>query len=277
VVNINDIATSGAIPRWLLTSLLFPIGTTALQVKQVMKELKEAAQQQDLILCGGHTEITDAVNRPVVVTQAVGTVGSGGLIEKKNMREGDRILLTKGIAVEGTCIIAREFPGLLSDLGLSEAEVEKCRNLLDRPGISILGEAQIAAGSGAVTAMHDITEGGLATALMELSIAGKRRLRVFSDRIPILEETKKVCGLLKLDPLGLIGSGSLLICCAPESAGGLIQSIREAGIEAKDIGEVLKDGLGIEAFDKEDGQGISWPHFEVDEIARLFQERSPEK
>ena len=76
IVNVNDVATSGATPRWLLSTLLFPPGTTAGQVRQTMIELRETALRQGLLLCGGHTEISDAVNRPVVVAQVAGTVAS---------------------------------------------------------------------------------------------------------------------------------------------------------------------------------------------------------
>jgi len=278
IVNINDIATSGAVPRWLLASLLFPLGTCAGQVWEVMSELNRVAGRHDLILCGGHTEITDAVNRPVVVAQAVGTVDRQGLIEKRNMKEGDHILLTKGIAVEGTCIIAREFPNLLREAGMSVEEIEICRRFLDQPGISVVEEARIAAASGIVSAMHDVTEGGLATALLELSCAGNHQLRVYRDRIPVLKETERICRALNLDPLGLIGSGSLLIVCSPEHSENLVCQLQSAGIKAHNIAVVMGEGSGVEALAGQDMNRVSWPHFEVDEIARLFQgvkERTP--
>ena len=271
VVNVNDLATSGATPRWLLTTLLFPAETSAAQAGQVMNELRQAARQHGLLLCGGHTEITDAVTRPVVVAQAAGTVPRRNLVDKLGMRGGDKILLTKGMAVEGTCIIAREFPQKLRRMGMSAREIEKCRQFLNDPGISILKEARIATRSGRVTAMHDVTEGGAATALEELSAAGGRRIRVFVDRIPVLKETRRICGLLNMNPLGLIGSGSLLICCERDYCEELLRSIREAGVAATCIGEVLEKGAGIEAVDLKKGKAAELPHFEVDEIARLFE------
>jgi hydrogenase maturation factor len=117
--------------------------------------------------------------------------------------------------------------------------------------------------------MHDVTEGGLATALEELAAAGKHRIRAFAERVPILDETAKVCRLLGIHPLGLIGSGSLLICCGPEASDLLVRSISAAGIEATCIGEVLRRGTGIEAIN-DAGESSPWPHFEVDEIAHLF-------
>lgn len=266
LVNANDIATSGAVPRWLLTTLLFPRGVTGAEIWQVMNELRATCQGWGITLCGGHTEITDAVTRPVVIGMLAGTVTRAGLVDKRNMAAGDHVLLTKGVAVEGTAIIAREFGRRLAALGVSADEIEVCRQFLDR--ISIITEARIAADAPGVSAMHDVTEGGLAAALKELGEAGGHRIRVDMDRIPIFPETRKLTGLLGLDPLGLIGSGSLLITCAAAAVDTLAAAIRSAGVAVAVIGEVLTPGEGIEAL--RGGRTVRWPCFEVDEITRLF-------
>jgi len=266
LINANDIATSGAKARWLLTTLLFPCGVTPSEIHKVFQELKEFCRRWEITLCGGHTEITDAVTRPVVTGMMAGTVTRCKLIDKRNMAPGDRVLLTKGVAVEGTAIIAREFGGRLAQLGLPDAEIEKCREFL--ADISIITEARIAAQSGATSAMHDVTEGGLATALEEMSIAGGHRIRIDLDAIPVFAETRKICRLLGIQPLGLIGSGSLLICCRESGCSSLMKSIRQSGIEVACIGEVRDTGQGILAIKK--GRSTDWPRFEVDEITRLF-------
>ncbi len=270
MVNTNDVATSGAVPRWLLTSLLFPPDTCVADIERVMLELDEAARSQGLTLCGGHTEVTDAVTRPVVVGHVAGTVSRKGLILKRNMRRGDHLLITKAIAVEGTSILARELPGRLQSLGAGPEEIRRCRDLLTEPGISIVREARIAAESGKVTAMHDVTEGGLSTALEEFSVAGQHRFLVHRDRIPILSETARFCSLLNADPLGLIASGSLLITCDGSASVELAQAIRRAGIDATVIGEVLEEGHGIEARNAR-GEIVRWPGFAVDELARIME------
>ncbi len=275
VVNANDIATSGATPRWMLATLLFPPGTTAWAVGKVMVELQQQARRLGLIICGGHTEVTDAVRRPVVVAQIAGTVTEKQLIRKQNMREGDCILMTKAAGVEGTCVIAQEKTDLLSRKGMPKEAIEKCRRLLWDPGISVIEEACVASRSPFVSAMHDVTEGGVATALEELSIAGRHRLRVYPDKIPVLEETRKVAQLLHLQPLGLLGSGSLLICCAPAGVENLTGSVRDLGIDIVIVGEVLQEGAGLDSRNADDGEPASWPHFEVDEIARLFAQPGP--
>jgi hydrogenase maturation factor len=266
LVNANDIATSGAIPRWFLTTLFFPGGTTPSQIQHVFEEVKSFCRQWGITLCGGHTEITDAVNRPIVAGMMAGTVARSDLIDKRRMEKGDRVLLTKGVAVEGTAIIAREFGARLKKLGLAESEIDRCRQFLD--SISIITEAKIAAAAAGTSAMHDITEGGLATALEELSIAGGRTIRVDIDNIPVFPETQKICGLLDINPLGLIGSGSLLICCRSKDCEQLMEDVATAGIEITRIGEVMDKGQGIKAYKRK--KQVSWPAFAVDEITKLF-------
>ncbi len=265
LVNANDIATCGADPRWLLSTLLFPPGSSASEVLAMMRDIQAECAACGLTLCGGHTEISDAVLRPLVVGMVVGTALRKQLIDKRKMRRGDRILFTKRVAVEGTGLIARGFGSDLLTAGLSAAEIGRAAGLVEQ--IGILDEARIARSAPGVSAMHDVTEGGLATAVRELGAAGGRRLRLHLDHIPIYPETRRVCMALDLQPLGLIGSGSLLITCAARSAGALVEAIRSAGIEATDIGEVLDEGEGVECT--ENGGPGEWPSFESDEVTRL--------
>lgn len=266
IINANDIATSGAKPRWLLTTFLFPCGFTASAIYKAMHEVSAVCQKYGITLCGGHTEITDAVTRPVVTGMIAGTVTRQDLIDKKNMKPGDKVLFTKKVAVEGTAIIAGEFKAKLQNLGVTQEEIENCKQFVS--SISILKEAEISRRFGHVRAMHDVTEGGLATALDELSIAGGHRLRVDMDKIPVFPQTEKICQLLNIDPLGLIGSGSLLICCDSNIHQELMLKIRNENIYVTCIGEVMGKGRGVEALSN--NTPVKWPCFGVDEIARLF-------
>ncbi|MEE8397893.1 MAG: HAD-IA family hydrolase, partial [Desulfobacterales bacterium] len=266
LINANDIATSGATPRWFMTTLLFPSGTTGSEIRMVMKDLQSMCRQSEIVLCGGHTEITDAVTRPVISGMMVGTVRKKNLRDKRHIVAGDQVLLTKAVAVEGTSIIAREFADRLLQLGMEEAEIERCKQFLSR--IGILEEAGIAGSFDGVSAMHDVTEGGLATAMDELSIAGNHAIRIDMDRIPTFPETDKICRLLDLDPMGLIGSGSLIICCSKADTKDLMNQLGKASIATACIGEVLEKGRGITAT--KGHRKVPWPHFEVDEITRLF-------
>jgi len=266
LVNANDIATSGADPRWFLTTLFFPYGTTASQIRHVVNELKVFCQRWGITLCGGHTEITDAVTRPIIAGMMAGTVSRRDLIDKRNIEKGDRVLFTKGVAVEGTAIIAREFGERLRQMGMTAKEIDRCRRFIDK--IGVIAEAKIAAAILGTSAMHDVTEGGLATALEEISVAGGHKIKVYPDKIPVFPETRKICDLLGIDPLGLIGSGSLLICCRKAGCEKLMADVRDAGIEIACIGEVMDKGQGVNAYKK--NRQARWPTFEVDEITKLF-------
>jgi hydrogenase maturation factor len=151
-------------------------------------------------------------------------------------------------------------------MGISKNKIAHCRQFLDQ--ISIITEAKIAAENPGTSAMHDVTEGGLAAALAELSIAGGHKIKVNMNQIPVYPETRKICDLLDIDPLGLIGSGSLLICCRNADSEELMQRIDAAGVEITCIGEVSDKGQEIQAYKGK--KPVPWPSFEVDEITKLF-------
>jgi hydrogenase expression/formation protein HypE len=265
-VNANDMATAGAAARWMLATLLLPCGFSCSQVRGIFADLHDACTDAGITLCGGHTEITDAVRRPVVAGMMAGTIARRDLIRKQQMAPGDRVLVTKGVAVEGTAIIAAEFGSLLIEKGMTEAEVAAGGRF--QKMISILPEARIAWANEGVSALHDVTEGGIATALSELSQAGGRGMRIRRDRLPVYPQTRRMGKLLGIDPLGLIGSGSLLICCRPDDAPRLVTGLEQNDIAVTDIGTVTAGPPGIDAV--ENGSPAPWPRFDVDEITRLF-------
>ena len=266
IVNANDIATSGAEPRWLLATILLPVGTSATEALHLLGAIAATCREQGIAPIGGHTEITAAVTQPVVSGTMLGVLRRADLRDKRGAREGDRVVLTKALAVEGTALLATELGERLLELGMDEDELGRCRAFAER--LSVVPEARIAAGFAGVRAMHDVTEGGLATAVLELSVACGRGIVVDRAAVPVYAETARICALLDADPLGLIGSGSLLICCAPEQRDALYETLRSAGIAATDIGEVGRPGAGVDA--RADGRPTPWPTFAVDEAARLL-------
>jgi HAD superfamily hydrolase (TIGR01509 family) len=268
MINANDIAAAGAEPRWLIATVLLPEGTTASEALALLGDLASASDEAGITLAGGHTEVTAAVSRPVVSLAALGTLKRAELKDKRSARPGDRVLLTKALAVEGTALLAEELGGRLRALGMSRKELAAC--LAFQALETIVPEARIARGFSGVRAMHDITEGGLATALRELAAATGRGVLVHRDRVPLAAETARVCGLLAADPLGLIASGSLLICCDPGEAAPLAAALAEAGIAATDIGEIT-EGAGVAALER--GRPALWPSFTTDEAARLLSSR----
>ncbi len=266
LVNSNDIATSGGKPRWMFATVLLPLGATPSEALATLHDIAAAAARNHIVVAGGHTEVSTAVVRPVISLTMLGTLPRAGLRDKRSVRPRDRIVLTKALAMEGTALLADELEQRLLTLGMTGAELDACRALL--PEASILKEAGIAAGFDAVRAMHDVTEGGLATALRELAAATLHGVVVHRDTIPVAPLTRRVCDLLEADPLGLIASGSLLICCAPDGVLRLLEALRDGGIEAREIGEVGQPGAGVAALER--GRPAPWPSFAADEAARLL-------
>lgn len=265
IINANDIATAGATPRWMLVTLLAPPGTTPESISRVMENLHRQCQALEIAVCGGHTEITDAVSRLVVSASLVGVVSKDKLARKTNMTRGDAVLMTKRVAVEGTAIILSEHADRLREVGIAETSIRKSAEFTDK--LSVIPEARAACETGAVTAMHDVTEGGFATALRELATAGGRDIQIDMDAIAYYPETLETCERLNLDPLGLIGSGTLLICCQANHSERVLTVIREAGVEACEIGEVGAEGGAIIGLKR--GNPVEWPSFKTDELTKL--------
>ncbi len=266
LVNANDIAAAGGVPRWLLTTVLLPAGTTASEALALLADLGAAATSSGIALVGGHTEVSDAVTRLVVSATMLGTMRRADLRDKREVLPGDQVILTKALAVEGTALLAEELGERLRALGMSARELDACRALLSR--LSIVPEARLASGFAGVRAMHDVTEGGLATALGELAEACEHGIVVYLERVPVLRETHRLCELLEVDPFGLIASGSLLVCCRPDESESLLRALVEEGIAATVIGEVGERGAGVSALAR--GLPAPWPEFAADEAARML-------
>jgi hydrogenase maturation factor len=267
-INANDIAAMGGTSRWFLATLLLPEGKTGpKEVEEIFAQISSACEELGIILCGGHTEITYGLGRPILVGQMLGEVDKNKLVSPDKIRVGDEIILTKGIAIEGTALIAREWKPLRDRF--EEEEIRQCRNLLRSPGISVVREARIAGEVAAVHAMHDPTEGGLATGLRELADAAGVGMRVEMDQIPVLPETALLCQKLKLAPLGLLASGALLIAVGAKDSARVIRALEGHGISSAVIAKVWAREEGVKLAQR--GEIIDLPAFARDEVARLFE------
>lgn len=263
-VNANDIACLGAMPRWFVVTLLLPEGrTTPALVEEIFAQLAAACAELEVTLIGGHTEVTCGLDRPLVVGTMIGEVTPEKLIRSDGAQAGDALLLTKGIAVEGTALLARESRLTLMERGVPEDLLEQAARWLHQPGISVVRDAQVAVQAGRVHAMHDVTEGGFATGVREL--VGAAGLGARLEMLPILPETDLICKACGLDPLGLIASGALLLAVAPEDAERIGTALRAAGIAAWRIGTVT-EAPAVELSD-----GTPLPVFARDEVARWFE------
>ena len=269
-VNANDVAVRGARPRWLLTTILLPAGGASEEsAAALVEEIAQVCAEIDVSVVGGHTEVTHGLDHAVVVGTMLGEVAKDRLVTTAGAQVGDAVVMTKGVPLEGAAIIAREKEAELRARGVPAATIRRARQFLRRPGISVRPEAEIACELAAVHAMHDPTEGGIATALHELAAAAGVGLRVDRDRITLLPEGRALCEALGLDPLGTIASGALLMTLAPAEAGIVIHALAREGIDSHFIGQVVPPEQGVTLTD-----GVrQWPlpTFARDEITKLFE------
>jgi hydrogenase expression/formation protein HypE len=269
-VNANDIAASGGTPKWFMPTVLLPENVSTKIVEGIFTQLRDSTEAIGVELIGGHTEITVGLPRPIICGAMLGEAPASNTISTRGARPGDEILLTKGIAVEGTSLLAREFRNIAVERGVPASQLATAENFLFNPGISVLKDASVAMAAGTVTAMHDPTEGGLASALAELSTASGNGMMVDYDSVRVLPECIALCDALSVDPWGLIASGALLITCAPGTSASIIDSLAAEGISANVIGRMTS--RGEPAMMSRNGEPPEpLPVFARDEIARLFE------
>jgi hydrogenase expression/formation protein HypE len=264
-INANDIACMGGIPKYLLVTFLLPQGTTTKDsAHNIFSRLKDACTANHITLIGGHTEITHGIERPIAIGCMIGTLSRHGIIRSSGAKPGHAVLLSKGIPIEATALLAREFA---HKIGLDEDTLQRVKNLIYDPGISVVRDANIALETGGVSAMHDPTEGGLATGLFELASASGCGMEVFLERIPIIELSKKILKPFSIDPLGALASGSLIVCCKSEFSGAILAAWEKAGISGALIGTMT---TSKELVLYRDGKPGPLPEFKADEITKAF-------
>jgi hydrogenase expression/formation protein HypE len=265
----NDLGVTGATPRFYLPTLLLPAGQTdETLARRIFAQIGAACRELGIVVAGGHSEITPTVNQPVIAGTMLGAVRRGQMVSSRGARPGDKVLLVGAAAVEGTSIIAREMRDTLLARGWSAAELDAAANYLYEPGISVLRPALAAAELGLVTAMHDPTEGGIATGLLELAVAAGVGLRIDLDAIPISELTARLCREFGLDPLGAIASGALIATAREADAPALHQVWSAQGWPHAIIGQVAAPADGIQCYRA--NQPADFPAFAVDEITKLW-------
>ncbi|TKJ35886.1 hydrogenase expression/formation protein [bacterium (candidate division B38) B3_B38] len=267
-INANDVACLGATPRWFLATILLPEGKTNQSLaEEIFSEILLACKELGVTLCGGHTEITQKLKQPIVVGNMLGEVAKENLVDGTKARAGDEVILVKGIAIEGTSIIAREKGEELRGR-FSEEFINRCRQFLVEPGISVVKEALLANSLVRVKGMHDPTEGGLWTGLYELAVASGKGMYIEADAIPVYSETEQLCQAFGLDPLGLIASGALLVVAARRDTAKLIGGLEREGVKAVRIGRLTpeKEGMRI----RRNGKLEEITPLSQDEIARIL-------
>ena len=233
-ITANDLASSGAEPIGILTSIILPEYTEEPDLRRIMMEIEGACNELSIEVMGGHTEVSDVVNRPVITVMGVGKVKKDKLLSTGGLKPGDELVMTKWAGIEGTSIIAAEKEEILKKTLPKELidEAVSCKKLL-----SVVPEARIASECGA-TAMHDVTEGGIFGALWEIGAASGVGITADLRKIPIKQETIEICEVFDINPYMLISSGSMLIGCPQGNL--LVEKLMHNGINAVVIGRATE-------------------------------------
>ena len=274
-INANDIATTAALPRWMLAVLLLPgsSATTDL-VEKILHQILHACEEIGVTLVGGHTEITHGIDHPLLIGTMIGEVTKDKLITPQGALPEDRLLLTKGVPIEAVSILAQEFESKLSDV-IDKESIAQAKEYIYHPGISVLRDAQIALKAGDIHAMHDPTEGGLLAALWELSDASGESLLIDIESVPVSDLAHKICRTLGIDPLAAIASGALLLAAHPNDANRIQKALHAASIPCEDIGKIAgnfetETGMHRGVYTQTDNGLKKLPRPIRDDITRLF-------
>lgn len=249
-INANDIAAAGAEPFAALLTVLMPQSASRESLDAVMSEAVKTADNLEVDIIGGHTEVTDAVTRPVLSVTMLGMPAvPGRILTTAGMRPDDTLVMTKYAGIEGTMILADRYSRQLR----SQLDEQDFRQLdLLHDFLNVVPEGIIAAHDAHVSAMHDVTEGGVIGAAQEMCDASGVGAVIDRSRIPVLPVTRKICSVLKVSVDRLISSGSMLIAVSDQSR--LMEELADHGIPATVIGHA-DSGRGLR--DRESGHVIA--------------------
>ena len=268
-INANDVAAMGATPKWFLSTILLPAGTFPETATDIFNQVLHACQELHVALVGGHTEVAQGIDHPIVSGCMLGTVTSDKLVTASNAQPGDSVLVTKGIAIEGTAILAQSFSQLLSTAGIDDVTLHQAAGLLHSPGISVVHDCLVVADAARVHCMHDVTEGGLATALHEIAQASGTGVVIERGSVPVLPQCDDICQAVGIDPLGLLASGCLIVTLPPEDVPAALSALEHEGIDAYEIGQVTDPEEGVMMIGaSHDPDPL--PVFTRDELARFI-------
>lgn len=235
-INCNDIYSAGAEPMGVLLTVLLPAGSDEEMLAEIMEGALRAAEERNIEILGGHTEVTEVVVKPVISAAVIGKTRGRKILATGGAKAGQDIIMTKWAGTEGTAILAKEWEEGLGAY-LSEEELKAAQEM--KNFLSVGKESEIAFAHGA-TAMHDATEGGILGAVWEVAECSGLGVDVFVESIPVKEETKKICAAMGIDYLRLISSGTMII--AAENGPMLVDKLAEAGIAAAVIGKLTEGG-----------------------------------
>lgn len=265
-ISCNDIASNGIEPLGIMLAVMLPEGTTEEEIEEMMRQAGEASAALGVEIIGGHTEITPAVTKPVIVSTAIGRGSKGASQSAEDVQAGDYIMITKYAGLEGSGIIACDLEEQLKEI-LTPEEIQEAKSLLDQ--VSVVKEG-VAAGKVGTHGMHDVTEGGILGAVWEICQIAGLGAEVWVDQVPVKPVTKKICSHFNIDYLRLISSGCMVIMTPADKKEAMEQAMKEAGVEISCIGVIREKEAGIRMRVGEEWKEVAPP--ESDEIYKAFED-----
>ena len=261
-ITANDLASAGAEPVGVLLTVLLPPSSEEALIRKLSEEVDHACKELGMQVMGGHTEVTAVVNQPLLSVTGVGKAKKGALVITGGAQVGDDVVVSKWIGIEGTSIIAKEKEEeLLSRFSRPFLQEAKDFDKF----LSVVPESKVAVLSG-VSAMHDVTEGGIYGALWELSEASHVGLEIELKAIPIRQETVEICEYFRLNPYQLIASGCMLMTA--KDGRTLVSNLKKAGIHAAVIGRCV-EGKAKKIINGEDTAYLERP--KTDELYKIYK------
>ena len=240
-ITCNDIASNGVQPLGIMLAVMLPEGTTEEDVAHIMGQAADTAADVGVEIIGGHTEVTPSVNQPVIVSTAIGKAAADGYQKGDDMTEGDVIMITKAVGLEGTGILALDRREELADV-LTEEELDRAVSFLDR--VSVVKEG-VAASKVGTHGMHDITEGGLLGAVWEMCQIAGLGAEIYEEKIPMEPETAKVCRHFGVDPLRMISSGSMMIIVPAHLEKEMHEVMDYSNVNIASVGKIMPIESGV--------------------------------
>lgn len=268
-IGASDVAVLGVKPQFLSYSLLLPPGTPEEEVAVIVRSISAACRELGIAIVGGHTGYYPAVTVPTIGGVTVFALADR-VISPAGARPGDRLLLTKGAAIEAAGLLAAVFGEEMRQAGIPEGTVREAAAQVYQ--MSVVKDALTAAAAGGVHAMHDATEGGVLRGVYEMAEAAGLGVQLELDRIPVSPATAATCRYFGIDPLAAISEGTLVLAVAPEAAPEVLSALHRAGIAAAEVGSFLPAAEGKVAL-RADGSSVPLSPPEVDPFWEVFFSR----
>ncbi len=262
LVNANDIAVLGVRPRWFLSTILLPEGIEEDEIRALFTGMRATLARHDILLVGGHIEITGSVRQTVVSGHILGFAEDGNFLRTADVKLGDAVLQIGPAPVEAAAVLANEAAAAEGDVApeLWQAAL----GALEAPGILVVEAALRATALGA-HALHDPTEGGLSAGLHEMAEAAGVALELDGDAVLWFEPGTALCKALDADPWGALASGALLAAFPAESAEDACKTLAVEGFPTAIIARAVS-GVSVRFSD-----GSDLPRYERDEVLRVLE------